>query len=358
MNPSTPNRPSHSQRRPASTEHLDNLMRELNLSPPGYVEYTLVSEWAAKHVWRIDSDGKPWAYIRYLLGTPEQFPLRWRHLKLGQVLNEVKVGPRILGMLSESEALGGRAVIVEASLNPITREELESRIPEAMSLIARLHSAQPVFDALALELSDEDLSVFSPLASNFVELRERWSAVTYRWLTYELPLIDEVITITEAVLLRLVELDDENHVVGNIVPAHQDLNFGNFVANHRGVLRMIDFEELGLSTPVADLGIFLTWYVDKKQHREMLQYYPLADPDDILHKMQTWVPLRYLNISAHWAARLVHAQDDVAWEHAVSRMVEWLRGACELVFEEGVPKKYRRMLVKIERTLMKMSPQE
>jgi hypothetical protein len=135
----TPNRSSHTQRRPASSAALLELLREEDIKVPGEPAFKLVSKWAAKHVWRVDVGGQPWAYIRYLLGPAAQFPERWRHLRLGQVLFEAKVGPRILGMTEASEALGGRAAVVEAALHAITRSELEARVPEAIGLFARLH---------------------------------------------------------------------------------------------------------------------------------------------------------------------------------------------------------------------------
>lgn len=354
--PVTPGRPSPSQRRLADSHQLAALLRELDIRPPTDPTYHLVSRWAAKHVWRIDADGRPWAYVRYLLGSATHFPDRWRHLRLGQLLNEGRIGPRILGMSPDSHVLGGRAVIVEAALLPISREDLEARAAEAMALLARLHDYQPLFDALADELNDVDLGAFRPLVSYMVETRERWAAVTHRWLEYDLPHLDDLILIVEAVLDRLGEAGDANQPVGMIVPAHQDVNHGNFMVNRQGALRLIDFEELSLNHPVADLGIFLTWYVDQAEHRSILAHYPLLDPDEVLDRMRVWVPLRYLNIAAHWSARLARAEERHAWLHAVERIDEWMRGACELVFDGFVPGEFEGRLRQLGAALLDLAP--
>lgn len=331
-------RPVPEQRRPSSPRALGELLRELDIRPPGRVRFHLISRWAAKHVWRVDAAGQPWAYIRTLLGPGTQYPDRWRHLRLGEVLHEARVGPRILGMTAASEALGGRAAMVEAALQPITREALESRADEALALLARLHGSRAVTSALSADVTETERKRIRPLQALLEETRERWfEAVTARWLEDGLaqiaPLTDVVGT-----LINQIEADPccsrDFHI---LVPTHGDANHGNFTTNRHGALRLIDFEDLAFNTPVADLGVFLTWYVDPERHRSLLVNYTLAEPDDILEQMRAWMPLRYLGITAHWAARLTRTTNSDRWAFAVDSIDEWVRGAAELVAGGHVP---------------------
>jgi hypothetical protein len=350
--PSTPSRSSRSQRRPATHGQLDALLRELNIRPPGEIHYRLVSLWAAKHVWRIDVNGQAWAYVRYLLGPASHYPDRWRHLRLGQLLYEARVGPRILGMTPESDALGGRAAIVEAGLYPITREELESRAEEAIALMARLHANAALLEELSRDVTESDMLAFYSLSAYLFETRERWfEAVAGRWREAGLAEIDALLLVVGELLENLETIRSRTGRIGLVTPAHNDPNHGNFMVSRQGALRMIDFEDLALNNPVADLGVFLTWYVDREHHRALLAHYPLVAPDAILERMRAWVPLRYLNVAAHWAARLLRARDESAWLFAVDSVDEWLRGACELVFDGIVPARLEALLTRIKDAL-------
>lgn len=333
--PRTPSRSSSTQRRPADEPALKELLKELNIRPPlGRMSCELVSEWAAKHVWRIDIQKRPWVYVRYLLGSSTRFPDRWRHMRLGQELHTADIGPRILGLTPESEALGGRAAVVEAALQVIPLSDLENRANEVIDLFTRLHSNDVLLEALSADLNHVDIANFSPLSELFADTRERWFiAVAERWQESELPEIDDLLRVVRVLMHRLDALCTFSEQIEIVVPAHNDPNHGNFVLNRRNELRMIDFEGLALNNPAADLGVFLTWYADRDRHRELLQRYPLADPDAVLERMQIWVPLRYLGIAAHWAARLTRARDKEAWVFAVESIDEWLRGACELAFD-------------------------
>ncbi len=333
----TPGRSSRTQRLPASPEMLVELLRELGIKPEGRLRFRLVSRWAAKHVWRVDVNRHPWAYVRYLLGEAEQYPERWRHLRFGTLLHEARIGPRVLGITPQSKALGGRAAIVEAALAEIDRDSLEARAVEVIALFVRLHSCGPLLEALSEGLSEGDRERLQPLARLFAETRERWfEAVMARWLEVGLTEIQAATDIVHELVNRIEVLGGDREV-GIIVPVHGDPNHGNFMVNRQGSLRMIDFEELALNNPVADLGMFLTWYVDKDQHRDLLTHYPLMKPDEMLERMRVWVPLRYLGIAAHWAARLTRARDEEAWVFAAESVEEWLRGAAELVFDGAVP---------------------
>ncbi len=348
---------NNNRRRPAEHAALDRLLHELDVRPPGKPSYELVSRWAAKHVWQVYIDGKPWVIIRYLLGPASQFPDRWRHLRLGELLYDARVGPSILGMAPESEALDGRAAIVEAALEHVTREELEARAVEAIALLGRLHSYVPLHEALSIELGEQDIAGISPVADLLAETKERWfEAVVGRWLEAGLSQITEATEVVGALLAQLDVMRCQTERIGIIVPAHNDPNAGNFMLNRQGALRMIDFEHLALSNPVADLGIFLTWYVDKNMHRRLLQNYPLADPDAVLDRMRVWVPLRYIGIAAHWAARLTHAKDKPAWDFAVESVDEWLRSACELVFDGVVPAHLSAKLDRVKDSLLEGEP--
>ncbi len=336
--PSMPPRPNGTQRRPATPGELLGLLRELDVALPGPARLKLVSRWAAKHVWQVDVRGEPWAYIRYLLGPATQYPDRWRHLRLSTLLHEAKIGPRVLGITPESEALGGRAAVVEAALKPITRAELESRAVEAISLLARLHSNIPLHAALLAGLTESERERLQPLARLFSETRERWfKAVAERWLESGLEEIDRLTEVVEELISQIEALDCCAHEADLIVPAHNDPNHGNFRLNRQGALRLIDFEELAPNNPVADLGVFLTWYADRERHRALLEHYPLVAPDAMLERMRVWVPLRYIGIAAHWAARLTRARDTQGWEFALGSVDEWLRGAAELIYDGPVP---------------------
>jgi len=349
----TPTRSSHTQRNPALTPALALLLRELDIQPPHDPAFHLVSEWAAKHVWRVDVAGKPWAYVRYLLGPATSYPDRWRHLRLGVELFEAHVGPRVLGISPASEVLGGRAVIVEAALDPLPREQLEDRVEEAMGLFARLHGCAPLLEALSEDLTEADHLAFSPIVNLFHETQERWfEAVTGRWLEVSLGQISVATEIVFELLQALKSVDQGTGRIGIVVPAHNDPNHGNFMTNRQGALRMIDFEGLALSNPVADLGIFLTWYVDHDRHYEALAKYPLADPVAVLSRMRVWVPLRYMNIAAHWAGRLTRARDREAWEFAALSIDEWLRGAAELLFPRGLPGRLSSLLSALTTSLL------
>ena len=354
----TPRSRNHARRAPATPAMLQALLVELDARPPGRVHFELVSRWAAKHVWRVDVEGRPWAYIRYLLGSAEQYPERWHRLWMSTLLHEARVGPRVLGLTPASTALEGRAAIVEAALQPIPREALEARMVEAVALFARLHSHEPLRQTLLENLSESDRQRIRPLAQLFAEARERWfEAVTARWL--EAGLVEQV-GVLSAIVGELVDtleaLGGQNNDTGLIVPTHGDPNHGNFMVNRQGALRLIDFEELALNHPVADLGVFLTWYADKDQHRALLQHYPLLDADEMLERMRVWVPLRYLTIAAHWAARLIRAQDGEAWAFAVGSVDEWLRGAAELVYQSTVPPHVDAQLAEVRRSLLACAP--
>lgn len=336
--PRTPPRPDRAQRRPSQPHELMGLLRELDVRPPGPARFKLVSRWAAKHVWRVDVDGEPWAYIRSLLGPGAQRPDRWRHLRLATLLHEARVGPRVLGITEESEALGGRAASVEAALKPIPRAELEARADEAIALLARLHSDEPLHRALAVGMTESERERLQPLPRLFRETRERWfEAVVERWLQAGLGEINQLSEVVSDLINAIEALECCNQDVNHIVPAHNDPNHGNFMVNRQGALRLIDFEDLALNTSVADLGVFLTWYADRDRQRELLAHYALADPETILERMQVWVPLRYLGISAHWAARLTRARDSEGWAFAADSVDEWLRGAAEVVAGGPVP---------------------
>jgi thiamine kinase-like enzyme len=123
-----------------------------------------------------------------------------------------------------------------------------------------------------------------------------------------------------------------------VTPTHNDLNAGNFMLNGQRELRMIDFETLSLNNPVADIGIFLIWHASPEQHYALLQDYPLGMPETILQHTRVWAPLRYLNISAHWAARLTRAGTREAWNEAAENTIEWLWNACEVVYREQIPR--------------------
>jgi aminoglycoside phosphotransferase (APT) family kinase protein len=348
----TPARSSRTQHRPAASQSLDGLLGELDITPPGATTYELVSKWAAKHVWRVDANGAPWAYIRYLLGSAERFPERWRHMQFGEIYNAIHVGPRVLGLTPESEALGGRAAIVEAALAPLTQAELEARADEAIMLLSRLHSSKELRKALVADITDDDRARFSPLISLFEEVQERWfEAVRARWERTGLDAINETLWVVSQLMDRLRTRQLHSEAIGIVVPAHNDPNHGNFKQNGQGTMRMIDFETLGLNNPVADLGIFLTWYVDRDRHVELLRSYPLADPQVILARMAIWVPLRYLTIAAHWAARLTRARTEEDWLFAIGSIEEWLRSAAELVFDGVVPDHIERLLGRIPASL-------
>jgi len=337
--PRTPQLPSGVQRRPAEVGSLDGLLEELGVRlPAGEVEYTFVSTWAGKHVVQVDVDGEPFAFIRYLLGPANMFPDRWRHFRLGELVHEARVGPRVLGMTPESSALGGRAAIVEAALRPITREELTARSGEAIALLARLHSSAAIHEALSADETEADLLGLSPLARLFSETRERWfDAVVQRWLELGLSEIGDLTAVVGDLMNRLQEQPPPSERMGLVVPCHNDPNHGNFMVNRQGALRMIDFEGLALNNPVADLGVFLDWYVAPEDHVRLLEEYPLAEPKAILERMRIWVPLRYLGIAAHWAARMTRAQDQEALAYGAASLGEWLNSAAHLVYEGDPP---------------------
>jgi thiamine kinase-like enzyme len=286
----------------------------------------------------VTAGGHTWAFIRYLLGPANRYPDRWRHLRLGVELFEAHVGPRVMGITPESESLDGRAAIVEAALAPLSRDALENRAEEAIGLMARLHGCIPLHEALSIDLTEADREGFSPFTNLFQETHQRWfEALTERWLEARIPYINEATELASDLLATLESIDHDSQRISIVVPAHNDPNHGNFMTNRNGALRMIDFEGLALSNPVADLGIFLTWYVDKDRHYEVLEHYPLAEPDAIIERMRVWVPLRYLNLAAHWAGRLSRARDQDALEFAANSVDEWLRGAAELLYDGDIP---------------------
>ncbi|MBN1120441.1 MAG: aminoglycoside phosphotransferase family protein [Anaerolineae bacterium] len=322
----------------ATPDGLSALLRELDVNPPGRPTFKLVSRWAAKHVWQVSVNGEAWAYIRYLIGSADDYPDRWRHMQLSTILHDAHVGPRVLGLTPKSNVLGRRAAIVEAALKPITREEIEARAVEAITLFSRLHTYVPLRAALYGNLTEVDIERMQPIQRLFSETRERWfEAVAGRWLEAGLVEISDATEIVSELINRIEAEIPAPEPITLIVPTHNDPNQGNFMVNRQGRLRMIDFEELTLSHPVADLGIFLTWFADRDQHRELLKHYPLSNPDDLLERMATWVPLRYIGIAAHWAARLTKVKNKEGWVYAANSIDEWLRGAAEIVFDGELP---------------------
>jgi len=356
----TPTRPSRHQREPASAEQLDGLLEELDIQlPRGQIEYELVSEWAAKHVWSVLANGKPWAFIRYLLGPASSREDRWRHMRLGVDLAQAHVGPRMLGISEESMALGGRAVVVEAALEPLEKEELIARAEEAIVLFGRLHSYIPLHSALSRSLTEADLTGLRPLVALFSETRERWfEAVVERWLGVGLTEISELADVVGVLFNAAESIRRDDSKLDIVVPAHNDPNYGNFMLNRKGAMRMIDFEGLALSHPVADLGMFLSYYVPREQHFDLLKSYPLSDADVLVEKMRVWVPLKYLGVAAHWAARLTKSTEQEAWGFAVESIDEWLRGAAEMLFDGRVPQQIDSSLNHIFDSLLERWPPE
>lgn len=355
----TPTRPNWHHRQPADDASLDLLMHELDIKPPGRTAYELVSEWAAKHVWRVTVNGQPWAFVRYLLGSAVMYPDRWRHLRLSELMHEAHVGPRVLGKTSESEALQGRAAIVEVALTPIERDALERRGEEAVAVITRLHSYIPLHTELSRDLTEADRAGVSPMTDMFQETYERWfDAVVERWLASGLTQIMDITQIVGDLLNQLELLEPVTPKIEIVVPCHNDPNAGNFMVNRQGALRMIDFEGLAFNSPVADLGVFLTWYVDPPLHRGALESYPLADPDVILARMRIWVPLKYINIAAHWAARMTRAETPDMWEFGVRSVDEWLRGASELVYDGDALEEHAAILDEVRDSLLELWPFE
>lgn len=354
----TPLRPNRSLRLPAEDPQLDSLLYELDIRAPGATDFELVSMWAAKHVWRIDVNGEPWAYIRYLLGSGEQFPDRWRHMRLGVDLHQAHVGPRILGYAESSQSLEGRAVMVEAALNDIERDDLIERSEEVIGLFARLHSTIPLHDALSRNLTDADIEGLRPMENLFAETRERWfEAVVDRWLAIGLTEISVLSELVGILFNSLAMLKEESTPFQIVVPAHNDPNFGNFKVNRQGALRLIDFEGLALSNPVADLGMFLAYYVDDPDERyRLLRGYPLAEAEVVLARMQVWVPLRYLSIAAHWAARLTRSEDEDEWVFAVESIQQWMYGAAEMLFAGAVAPSFEAQLGEVVESLLTRWP--
>jgi hypothetical protein len=322
----------------SSEAQLRGMLAEFDIRPPGRVSFSLVSRWAAKHVWRVDADGEAWAYIRMLVGPGEEFPDRWRHMRLSGLLHEARIGPRVLGISAQSNALGGRAAIVEAALAPVPRAELEMRAAEGIALFARLHGNTALREALEKELTESERKRLQPLNRLFRETRERWfEAVVERWLEAGIAEINELTEVVAELINRLERIDCCADSPQIVVPAHNDPNAGNFKTNRRGSLRLIDFEDMGLNHPVADLGMFLAWFAAPEDYRSLLSHYALVEPDAILEEMAVWVPLRYINVGAHWAARLLRARDLDTWEFAVESIDEWLGGAADIVFDRRTP---------------------
>jgi hypothetical protein len=335
----TPTRSSSSQRQPASSDSLRELLLEFGLKPKGIVRFALISRWAAKHVWRVNVNGRPWAYIRYLLGSAKAFPDRWRHMQSALLLYEADVGPRVLGLAAESVALQGRPVLIEAAMRPIKRGELAKKAREAVQLIARLHTDAALNEALSMYRTALDEQGMSPLGAFLQETQERWFvAVTQRWLEVGLGEITRVTPVVSDVIGWLERARETLPSFDIVTPTHNDLNAGNFMLNGRGELRMIDFETLSLNNPVADIGIFLIWHVAPERYYALLQDYPLGEPETILQHTQVWAPLRYLNISAHWAARLTRAGTREVWDEAAENTIEWLWNACEMVYGNHMPR--------------------
>lgn len=342
---------------PASPAQLDALLLELGIRPPGRVRYELVSGWAAKHVWRVDVRGRPWAYIRSLFGPADRFAERWRHLRLSVLLYEERVGPRVLGLSEASEALAGRAVMVEAALHAVEREELEARAGEAVELFARLHGSRALLRELKAAETEGEQERQRPLRRLFRETRERWfEAVVERWLAAGLEVINDLTTVVGELFNRLEEVECCTEPVNRVVPAHNDPNAGNFMLNNQGELRLIDFENLALDNPVADLGLFLTWFVDPPDYERVLRHYPHASTAALLERMAVWVPLRYMEIAAHWAARLTRARTPEDWEFALDSIDEWLRGAMEIVYDGVIPARLDRALQTVTLSLAERGP--
>lgn len=339
MTSGTPTRPSPSLRRPANSDALRALLDELGLKPKGIVRFALISRWAAKHVWRVNVNGRPWAYIRYLLGSAKVFPDRWRHMQSALLLYEAGVGPRVMGLQAESEALQGRPVLVEAAMKPTRREELARRAREAVQLIARLHTDAALVEALSMYRTASDEQGMTPLGAFLRETQERWfEGVTERWLEVGLGEITRVTPVVSDLIGRLERSRGMLQPFDIVTPTHNDLNAGNFMLNGHGELRMIDFETLSLNNPIADIGLFLIWHTPPEQHFGLLQDYPLGEPRAVLQHTQVWAPLRYLNISAHWAARLTRTTTRETWNEAAENAIEWLWNACELVYGKHMPR--------------------
>lgn len=346
---------SAAARRPADEQMLDALLDELGVQVEGdEITYHLLSTWAAKHVWRLDIDGEPYAFIRYLLGDADQFPDRWRFMRLAELLHQSRVGPRVFGITPSSEALGGRAAYIEAALFPLMDGDLTARAGEALELMARLHSSRPISEALVDDLTDLDRQGASQLTSVITETRERWfNGVSDRWLACGLHEIHPLMGIVGEFLNRIQTLAETRHELDLLVPCHNDPNLGNFMQTRKGTLRLIDFETLALNNPVADVGVFLNWFVNPIDHRDLLaRHYPVAPASVVIDHMQVWVPLRYLNLAAHWAARLTRADGATGWGYGVQALEQWMWGTAQQLYSARAPMKTRKTLKQCTESLL------
>jgi hypothetical protein len=315
------------------------LLAELGIKRPAgpVIDAHLVSSWSGKFVYRLSAGGAPWAYVRHLPGPVSATPDRGLHLRLANILDDIGVGPPVLGITQHSEALGVGVTVVEGALEPVCRDSLAGRAPEAIRLIARLHGSNEVRACLeATALSHHPEKGMTPFDLLLAETRLAWSTAAPA----------AAATAANELAARLLDhaqssIKERPAAAADLlrVPAHGDPNYSNFGIGPLGELRMLDFEDLSLTHPLADLGSFLTWYVPHQyQRRELLQTYQQinspADMDALLDLMRLWVPVRYLRIAAHWLRRYgdaaVSAKEDQK-QHALNALIGGLRDAASML---------------------------
>lgn len=312
---------------------LAGLLAELGMAAPGPINATPVSLWSSQHVHRVDCQGRAWAFLRCLPGPALRYPGPWLKLRAVSLLAAAGIGPQLYGITPGSAALGGRAAVLEAALTPLERPCLQARASQAVALLARLHGSSELAGLLAGQWGSPE-----PTANPFDEM----VADVRRALTCEIPALwchagmagaSDLAAIAKGLLDSVCGRAYSGPLATVRVPAHGDPNYSNFATDEEGRLRMIDFGDLSLTSPVADLGPFLTWYVPHANRRQMLaENYPHAPAADVLDLAHSWTPVRYLAIAMHWARRLAETgMSPSSRRTATASLGEWLVDAAGLV---------------------------
>jgi aminoglycoside phosphotransferase (APT) family kinase protein len=91
-----------------------------------------------------------------------------------------------------------------------------------------------------------------------------------------------------------------------LVPTHADPNNTNFrlVRDH---FYLLDWDDVGLSDPLRDVGLLLWWYVLRERWPEFFTVYGMAMDDALLRKVYWWSAYASLGVAQWFDA---HTQDE------------------------------------------------
>jgi aminoglycoside phosphotransferase (APT) family kinase protein len=167
-------------------------------------------------------------------------------------LSELGVAPRVLA----SGTYQGTSYVIQEFLAGTypDRPWIRSHVTEVANLIRTYHEDQPLADILA---QGAERSYRQHLDDDLAVLERRVARHASALLQAAFPTLKELAQ----------SFDD-----APLVPVHNEPNTKNMLV-HGGKLTFIDWDEVLLSDPLRDIGVFLWWYVPIPQWQDFFTRY-------------------------------------------------------------------------------------